>query len=110
MALRAFARLSLRPTADGGLLRPLPAPTPTLIFRTIEGDGLGEGLVGLIQAADTGEVCPGEVLETAVVFPEAESRPLVTPGRRFALWDGVVVGEAEILDVPPDDQAAENGR
>ena len=94
MAFECTARLVLRPSNEGGLKSPLSTPTPSLVFRPVEADDTG--LVGVIQLS-SGRLEAGTEFDARVVFPQDEAEPFIGVGRRFLLWNGRVVGTAEIV-------------
>lgn len=98
MPLTALARLRLLSREEGGLEVPLKTPTPSLVLREVTQDGLGPGLVAVIKPIGTESLEAGNNIDARLVFPirPAETRSYLETGKRFALWDGAVVGWAEI--------------
>jgi hypothetical protein len=77
-AIEAEAELSFLPTEAGGLPAPLPLPSPSLVFRDLD----AEGVVGY-----------------TVMIADDVPREKVWEGREFALWHGTDRGSATILRV-----------
>jgi hypothetical protein len=100
-AIEAIARLTFYANDAGGLRKPLQTPTPSLVFRTVVGDDLGPGMVGVIHTDDGGPLVADSEIVARVVFPEATAAPFVVPGANLALWNLRVVGTCEILSVQP---------
>lgn len=97
--------MSLAPSHEGGLPEPLALPTQSLLFRFTDGLDVGAGIVAIVDAQDAELIAPGESREVAVVFPDAP-REIEFDGRRFELWLGRSVGEAEMLSVEPEARRA----
>jgi len=97
MPSRARARLRLNAEHEDGLRTPLQTPTQSLVFRPVERDQVG--LVGIIHAAADSALTADSELDVDVVFPEDGADRFVHAGSQFLLWNGRVVGHAEISQV-----------
>ena len=102
--VKVLADLTLLETAAGGLSQPLDLPTPSLVFRFVDGGLAGAGTVGVIEAEGRPTLQPGSAFRAVVRFPDAP------PGeefaaRRFELWQGRVVGEAHIVEIQTDEES-----
>lgn len=99
MARETTARLVLAAADAGGLKQPLRTPTPSLVFKPAEAEQIG--IVGVVHLPEDGDLMPGADVEARVVFPLDDADRFVEEGRQFLLWNGRVVGTAEILEVLP---------
>jgi hypothetical protein len=100
--VKVVANLDLLESAAGGLSQPITLPTPSIVFRFVDGDVAGAGTVGVIEAEDRQKLEAGSSFPATVMFPDAP------PGeefaaRRFELWHGRVVGEARVVEVQTDE-------
>ena len=100
--IKSRVELTLCPPEEGGLVRQLQTPTPSLVFRYRVGDALGDGLVAVVYTPGGGRLTAGEVVDVEVIFPDPPPGG-VRPGQRFALWNGRVVGNARIVSVERED-------
>jgi hypothetical protein len=102
-SVKVLADLTLLETAAGGLSQPLDLPTPSLVFRFVDGDLAGAGTVGVIEAEGRPRLEPGSVFRASVQFPDAPPNEEFA-ARRFELWQGHVVGEARVVEVQTDER------
>jgi hypothetical protein len=88
-------------SGEGGLGQPLLLPTPSLVFRFVDGELSGAGTVGVIEATEVKQLDPGVSLRAHVVFPDAPPEEEFAE-REFELWQGRVVGRARVVEVQLD--------
>jgi hypothetical protein len=101
--VKVLADLTLLETAAGGLSQPLDLPTPSLVFRFVDGDLAGAGTVGVIEAGGRPRLEPGAAFQASVLFPDAPPSEEFA-ARRFELWQGRVVGEARVVEIQTDER------
>ncbi len=98
--------LELSPSAEGGLLEPMPAPTPSLLLIfsvAIENHGQDELQIGAMISGPAALV-PGTVTGAQVTFWEDVGRVYATPGTEFRLWySGRIVGSGRVLSELADE-------
>jgi hypothetical protein len=98
----AEARVSLLPTGSAGLRDALPTGTRslTLAFHSLEA-GAEDVMIGaVIDVVGDSALRPGsEEIAVVLRFWADEAPVYATPGTRFALWYGRVVGEGVITRV-----------
>jgi hypothetical protein len=96
-AIEAEAELSLLETDAGGLAAPLELPSPSLVFRDLEAEGIVGYTVVIGNQGDL-PLKPGQTLTCGIRFVGVP-REKVWEGRQFALWAGSDKGRATILSV-----------
>lgn len=98
-AYRVLAKLSLKPTSEGGLAQPLPAGTRSLLLRFPADDDGRPGVVTLgamLTPRNAAELAPGQDTDAEVLFWADEARIHATTGTPFELWYGRPVGNGTI--------------
>jgi hypothetical protein len=98
-AVKATADLDLVTTSEGGLPRALTPPGPSVVFRFVDGENVGAGVVAFIDAP---RLEPGSTIQVGVTFPDAPHNEDFV-GRRFELWLGDTIGSAHIVSIESDE-------
>jgi hypothetical protein len=82
--VKATADLNAAATSEGGLPRALTPPGPSVVFRFVDGEEVGAGVVAFVDAP---RLEPGSTVQVGVTFPDAPPHEDFS-GRRFELWLG----------------------
>jgi len=100
--VRASAELVLSPTNEGGLSGALPSGTRSLLLKFSGFDENPDQIcVGaVISTLSAQDLEPGTCkIDVELIFWSDEARIHATPGTRFAIWYGRIVGEGVIVDL-----------
>src|SRR5438132_3925289 len=98
LVIRCRARLSFAADAEGGLHQPLALPTQSIVFKFVDGESAGAGVVAIMECAEQASVTAGSSVDAVVTFPDAPSGEDFHD-RSFALWLGRDIGTALIMAV-----------
>ena len=84
--------------SDGGLRQPLNLPTQSIVFKFVDREHVGSGVVAIVASTELDSVWAGRVIEADVTFPDAPPG-VELRGRPFQLWLGRDIGNALITSV-----------
>ena len=99
--------LDLSSSADGGLRRPLPVPTPSLLlmFPNLDpGDSRDDIQIGALINSPAA-LAPGSLAEARLTFWADLGRIYAVPSAGFRLWyAGRIVGSGRVLKEARDEE------
>ena len=98
---RAVAKVSLRPTHEGGLASPVEPGHKSLLFSFGEDDDEDDVTLGALFEDVEGNSGPGASFRGTLWFWQDVAALHATPGARFTIWYGGSVGSGQILEVLP---------
>jgi len=96
--VRCRGRLSFATESDGGLEQPLTVPTQSIVFKFVDGELAGSGVVAIVQSPDIESISAGAVVDADITFPDAPDGQDFRD-RTFKLWIGRDIGTALITAV-----------